>query len=175
VIAASAIASASAYEVTAWSFPSGGGTSSSGPFRVIGTPGEPLAGTCSGGTYALCNGFWWVVAQGGALTPIDPDAPGQTNGPLSSVPAARFSAPNPTSGTLAVTVSLPSPRAVERILYDVSGRELARIQHGVLPAGVHRLGWELLREKRSIAAGVYYETVLLEHRVFARRSVVFAP
>jgi hypothetical protein len=109
------------------------------------------------------------------LTPIDPGTPGEGGGVLIAAPAVGFPAPNPTSGAIVARVALPSPSAIERVLYDVSGRELVRIDHGTLPAGVHTLRWEITKGVRPVPAGVYFETVLLDHRVFSRRSVVVAP
>jgi len=46
------------YELTWSTIDCGGGTSSGGPYVLHGTIGQPEAGSCAGGLYALTGGFW---------------------------------------------------------------------------------------------------------------------
>ena len=46
------------YDLTWWTSDGGGGTSSGDGSTLIGTIGQPDAGTLSGGPYTLLGGFW---------------------------------------------------------------------------------------------------------------------
>ena len=47
--------------------------------------------------------------------------------------------PNPFTGLAEVTLEVPQPQALTVAVYDVLGREVARLHDGILPAGPHRL------------------------------------
>ncbi len=46
------------YEIRWSTIDGGGGTSSGGPYTLVGTIGQPDAGDMSGGDYKLSGGFW---------------------------------------------------------------------------------------------------------------------
>lgn len=46
------------YEITWYSVDGGGGTSSNGPYTLVGTIGQADTGVASGGEYVLSAGFW---------------------------------------------------------------------------------------------------------------------
>jgi len=49
---------AGVYELSWSTIDGGGGTSSGGPYELVGTIGQPDAGAMSGGSYELLGGFW---------------------------------------------------------------------------------------------------------------------
>ncbi len=59
--------------------------------------------------------------------------------------------PNPFNPSTQIRFSLPKALEVTLAVYDLSGREVARLQKGKLSAGVHTIEWN----GRSAASGVY--------------------
>lgn len=68
ISAASASIQANGYSVSWYTFDGGGGSSTGGGYTLMGTIGQPDAGTHSGTGYALTGGFWaWVARYLGFL------------------------------------------------------------------------------------------------------------
>lgn len=59
--------------------------------------------------------------------------------------------PNPAHGPRTIRFQLERPGAVELAVYDISGRRVALLKEGVLPAGGHELSWNAT----GVAAGLY--------------------
>jgi hypothetical protein len=81
---------------------------------------------------------------------------------LAAVPAAgpgtlAFSqGPNPAREGGTLRFRLPGEQRVEIVLFDVSGRRVARLAGGVMPAGEHEVGWARRDDHgRRVAPGVY--------------------
>jgi hypothetical protein len=69
-------------------------------------------------------------------------------------------APNPTRGPVAFTLDLPADADVVLEVFDLSGRRVADVRHGVLAAGRRMLDWNGLDEGgRPAAPGVYLARV----------------
>ena len=69
-------------------------------------------------------------------------------------------APNPSRGAVRLTLELPAPTAVEAAIYDLSGRRVAGLHSGSLPAGRHSLKWDGRgADGRALPAGVYFARV----------------
>jgi hypothetical protein len=83
----------------------GGGTfSSSGPFGLGGTAGQPDAGTLAGGSFALFGGFWGVTLIGGGPPLLSIGDVSVPEGNLGTV-AASFPVTLSTTSALTVTVN----------------------------------------------------------------------
>jgi dienelactone hydrolase len=76
--------------------------------------------------------------------------------PLPEVFALRGGFPNPFNSGTTFVLDLPHPCAVKLTFYDASGRRVASVDAGVLPAGSHRLPWEA-RDARgdALPTGIY--------------------
>ena len=85
------------------------------------------AGDGWGGAWFESDGGWFGEAADRAL----PEAV--------VVPGAY---PNPFRGHTRIGFALPSPMPVRLCVYDVLGREVARLVDGVLEAGGHEVPWE---------------------------------
>jgi hypothetical protein len=75
------------------------------------------------------------------------------------VSVVRFlgSSPDPGTGNVGLWLSLREPSPVEIFLYNVAGREVARIDAGPLEAGTQRIGWNGASSSgRPLAAGRYF-------------------
>jgi flagellar hook capping protein FlgD len=74
--------------------------------------------------------------------------------------AERFAlraAPNPSAGPVALWVSLPARGAVSVSVYDLAGKEVARLHEGETRAGLLRLDWAgRSTEGRALPPGLYW-------------------
>lgn len=65
--------------------------------------------------------------------------------------------PNPSSGQSTFEFTLGSAQAVDISVFDVAGRRVRALEHGLRSAGAHRVGWDGRRDDGSPAAsGVYF-------------------
>lgn len=104
-----------------------------------------------------------------AVTGVAVSSEGPASGlPLAVELAAPF--PNPASAgrTIDVPFALPEAQAADLRVYDVRGREVARLSEGERPAGWHRVEWAT----RDLAPGVYILRLQTESRVQTRRITV---
>ncbi|MBD3367078.1 MAG: choice-of-anchor D domain-containing protein [Candidatus Eisenbacteria bacterium] len=69
-----------------------------------------------------------------------------------TVLALKPAVPNPFRSRTAVRLLLPAPAEALVEIYDVSGRRVATLADGPLPAGVNRLEWN----GRDVASGIYF-------------------
>jgi hypothetical protein len=123
--------------------------SGGGPVSNIGTVGDVIAGlSASGGTVN------WAGFLGGASL-------GTVGVVTSPQERATFFAPpwpSPSLGSTSFRFGLAAPMADVRLeIYDVTGRLVATLVSGALPAGVHERRWDLRDSRGSVArAGVYF-------------------
>ena len=82
-------------------------------------------------------------------------------------------APNPFHGVVTVELALPEPAAVARLhVLDVSGRRIATLHDGPLPAGMIRLAWDAASaEGAKVPPGIYLLAGELDGRRLSRRIV----
>jgi hypothetical protein len=83
-------------------------------------------------------------------------------------------APGRESG-VGVVLTLPVTVAnVDVAVYDVAGRRMATLEHGTLPAGVHRLTWSALGEGAGTrpGAGIYFVRAQLDGQRLHGRLIV---
>lgn len=71
--------------------------------------------------------------------------------------------PNPFNPTTEIRFALPESAPVSLVIYDVTGREVARLVDGTLAAGYHRVQWEASAMPSGLylyrlTAGTYTET-----------------
>jgi hypothetical protein len=69
--------------------------------------------------------------------------------------------PNPTAGPFQIRYALPREAQVRLSVYDIAGRELARLVSGSQPTGRHTVSWSVPRNGSRPRSGVYlvrYET-----------------
>ncbi len=78
-------------------------------------------------------------------------------------------APNPTRNEFTVSFVLPSGKAASLAVYDVSGREVASRQVGMLGAGQHAVTFG---RRETLRAGVYQVRLTQDGRSLTRRAIV---
>jgi len=89
-------------------------------------------------------------------------------------PVSRFEAtPNPFQRSLSIRFSLNAPAPVEISVFDLSGRRVATLFQGSLPAGSHESSWDA-RDSRGqrAGAGVYFIRAREGDRVESRQVVL---
>jgi hypothetical protein len=59
-----------AYSISWYTVDGGGGTSAGEPFTLLGTAGQPDAGTLTGGDYTLTGGFWYARPAAAIWLPL---------------------------------------------------------------------------------------------------------
>jgi len=112
------------------------------------------SGEAAGGEIALADlqasGRDGVTLELSAASPVVP-LPAPTTTALA---AAR---PNPFSGSTRLSLALAQAATVDVAVYDLSGRRVATLLHGALPAGTHEFDWNGARADGAAAAhGVYF-------------------
>jgi hypothetical protein len=85
-------------------------------------------------------------------------------------------APNPARGGTVATYALAQPARVTIGVYDVAGRALARIERGILPAGVHSWAWDgRSGDGRAARPGLYFVRLEADGRAVGTKKLVLAP
>jgi flagellar hook assembly protein FlgD len=82
-------------------------------------------------------------------------------------------APNPFGARTEIVFALSDPGNIRLRVYDVSGREVARLADERLPAGRHLRSWDGRGARgQQVASGIYF--LRLEHagRVTSRKVVL---
>lgn len=81
--------------------------------------------------------------------------------------------PNPFATQTQFGVSLTDPVAGDVAIFDIAGRRIVTLFHGVLPRGTSQFGWDGRRaDGRPAPGGIYFYRLATPSRVFARRVVL---
>jgi hypothetical protein len=154
-----------------------------------GTPQNPtirasVTGGARGGGGSNFTGSWSAT---GSLCPVcppgDAGAVGVTairtvprlNGGAPQALSFAIPGPNPTTGSTALTFTLPRAASVSISVYDVSGRQLRQVANGSYGAGTHATSWDLLdRDGNRVSRGIYFVRLatlgqVLSHTVIVER------
>ncbi len=117
---------------------------------MVGTIGQPDAGTLTGATFAVGGGFW---AAGGGVVGVGGDDE------TSELPLSfhlHAAVPNPLVRSTVIAFDLPQARPTRVLLYDAAGRLVRTLAEGSLPAGRHRRVWDATDDSgRRVGAGIY--------------------
>ena len=89
---------------------------------------------------------------------------------------ARSAAPNPASGAVAFTLTLPRPGAARLDVFDADGRLVRRLADAPEEAGTVRRTWDGRGEHgERVRPGVYFARLAVSGQATAQRLVVLAP
>ncbi len=96
-----------------------------------------------------CDGDRGGVASAAAVLGSAAPVAAEDGPPASTFRLAVF--PNPTPAATTFSLTLAAPEDVRLVVYDVTGRAVATVLEGRLPAGAHRIPWDASR----LPPGVY--------------------
>jgi hypothetical protein len=128
---------------------------------------DPLIGTIN--TTGLDDGIYCGRAIFNSTSFAGPDTldlwltvtPDPVDAPPDGIRPGEFALsaprPNPTRGEAEITLALPAEAAARVTVYSVDGRRVATLRDGRLPAGWHRLAWNLRDDGGArVAPGAYF-------------------
>lgn len=98
-----------------------------------------------------------------SVTSVDPAGP-----ELPQEVALRQNWPNPFNPVTQIQYELVSDARVRLVVYDMLGREVAVLEDGLLPAGIHVQHFNAA----ALASGVYLYRLEVDHQVFTRRMTL---
>jgi hypothetical protein len=120
--------------------------------------GRDAAGNWGGASYST------IVVNGTVPTAVTPRP---------TVLALMQNVPNPLHGTTLIPFSLPAQGAVELTIFDVMGRRVRSLVHGLEAAGVHNASWDRRDEDgHAVSPGLYFYRLTTAGRELQRRMVV---
>jgi hypothetical protein len=100
-------------------------------------------------------------------------APAAVPLPLPATTGLSAARPNPFSGATRLALALERSADVDVTVHDLSGRRVATLFHGALPAGVHEFTWSGVRADGSAAAhGVYFVQARVDGERLTRKLVL---
>ena len=114
----------------------------SGTYTMISVVGQPVASQFAGGTLGQLQHRAQAAQQRASLD----EAAG-----VPSAYALSSNYPNPFNPETRIEVAVPEASRVELVVYDVLGREVARLIDGEVAAGRH----EVVFDGRGLASGLY--------------------
>src|SRR6266498_1615432 len=85
-------------------------------FSLVGTVAQPAVGLATGANFSLSSGYWGVAGPGVVDVTEASRIP-------TSLELSRPQ-PNPTRGSMAITLGLPSSGRVSLLIYDLRGRKI---------------------------------------------------
>jgi hypothetical protein len=97
---------------------------------------------------------------------VDPAGVGEPG--ASEFPALLTASPNPFRGSTMVRFRVPVAGPVRLLVHDVTGRQVARLSNGTLPAGEHFV----TLDGAGLASGVYYYTLILRNQTIRKQCVL---
>lgn len=140
-----------------------GGTSNHNTIRS--TVGQAVVLNVSSAHHAIRSGFWWPGQVPSDL--MDQGAP-------PSDYALRSVFPNPFSGTMEIRYDIPASGGdVSLRIYDVAGRLVRNLVHGVPAAGTYRTVWNGTDDSgRRAGPGLYLLSFVAPGRESTRKIVL---
>ncbi len=89
--------------------------------------------------------------------------------------ALRAPQPNPSSGNVGVSFSVPHDGTVKLRVYDISGRLVKDLLDARVSAGEHAISWPGIDDRgRKVSAGVYFLKADYEDLTYARKVILIA-
>jgi hypothetical protein len=81
--------------------------------------------------------------------------------------------PNPSTRSISVSLELPVQIKIEASIYSVTGQQVKRLIHGLLPIGSHEVVWDTRDQRGSkVAAGIYFLRVQTGEAMVTRQITI---
>jgi hypothetical protein len=80
--------------------------------------------------------------------------------------------PNPSAGGTWFHFAIPQPVHVTLLLFDVRGREVARLADADYPVGRFQVAWDGRSSGRRVASGIYFARLVTPRSTLVRRVVI---
>ena len=132
------------------SFNLGFGAPSSANTRVCAAIGQPFVGATQNANTQIASGFLVHPLISGVKTAVEDKTPEESQLPTSYELEQNY--PNPFNPSTTIAFALPKPSEVTLKIFDASGREVATLVEGNLPAGKH----EVVLDASPFSSGVYF-------------------
>jgi hypothetical protein len=151
------------------------GASAGGPWEPIAIEIRAEGDAFTARDPAVAPGETWYYR----LVVTEPDGSESTFGPVSATlatPSLALAidpvAPSPTAAAAHIGFALPRAGQARLAVYDVGGREIARLVDGTLPAGRHQAAWDGRILGTRAGAGVYHIRLDFDGATRVRRLIV---
>ncbi len=150
-----------------WSaFAAGFGASSSANTTVTTAIGQPLVGATGDGNTGISSGFLADTTFTGPVTAIEEDL----RQPLPSVYELEQNYPNPFNPTTRIQFALPKNSHVRLAIYDLLGREVAKLIDDNRAAGNHTMEWNGFDARgQRVSSGIYFYRIEAEGFIQTRK------
>jgi len=101
-----------------------------------------------------------------------PDEDGLPSGPIGTLEVSGCT-PNPFSLTTSLSIAVPRATYVQTVVYDLTGREVARLVDRELTQGIHTVVWDGTGPAgRPVASGVYFFHVVTGGETATRKTLL---
>lgn len=91
-------------------------------------------------------------------------------------PAMRltlYARPNPVKTSTVIEYALPHKTGIELVIFDIQGRLVRKLAHGVQNPGMHSVYWDGFDEQHNnVAAGVYFYALITEHESVINKLIL---
>jgi len=126
-------------------------------------------------TYATTGGYNVCVTYSDSANPfscIAQDCDSLYIGTVNGIPAETVKAeiktmPNPFDATLNISLTLNQLTSVHIAIYDITGKQVEKIQDGQLQAGIHLLSWK----PEALEDGIYFVEIRAGQTVQTKKIV----
>lgn len=143
-------ASAQSSQVQWSSFNQGFGASSSAGTQVCSALGQSFVGSAQNANSQIASGFLAHPLISDTKTAVEEKTQEESQLPTSYELEQNY--PNPFNPSTTIAFALPKLSEVTLKIFDASGREVATLVEGRLPAGRH----EVVLDARPFSSGVYF-------------------
>jgi hypothetical protein len=139
---------------------SGGGTISGGGYTMLSTAGQPFIGRSQSAELNLFAGVWHQYNIATSVEPIEDQVPREYR--------LEQNYPNPFNPSTTIRFSIPERQNVRLSVYDLLGREVAKLIDEEMNAG----WYSVVYHAAGLSSGVYVYRIHTESFVSTKRFIL---
>ncbi len=157
------------YTIKKWVVNEGGGISSSSNYTVQDACGQPSAvGTMTSTNYGVASGFF---GEAGMETLVEDEE--ETSMDLPQTFKLFQNYPNPFNPETSIEFDLPHTAEVVLTIYDLQGKEINRLLHGIQAAGKHTVIWTGKDVTgNTVSSGIYFYRIIVRIQGSESKTIV---